>query len=296
MTRSISSHEFQPTSPIHSSLVPGRVVMRNGLRNPIATIRRTLGSVLDAFGLSGIAAPVAGSTRMTAPSSVVGSPGVRRSCARSAPPCRGRRSLRATDRNRGVPARVLRVPALAVVGRGEGGTVACARIQRAVGAEQDGTDRMGRVLLAPVVDEHLLGPGHDVARRLQARQPSADDAAVDVGSRRCRAGVVPDRRCVPDRCVECVQHVDVRLRRERRVERHPENPVVVGAVDLGAQIGEHRRLRRGPAGEHFDEPGFLRNEDATVGGEPHRHRLGEPAEDRRLLEPGRQRPSASCQR
>jgi hypothetical protein len=33
-TRLISSQVFQPTSPIHSSSVPGRWVMRNGLRRP----------------------------------------------------------------------------------------------------------------------------------------------------------------------------------------------------------------------------------------------------------------------
>ena len=50
-----------------------------------AMIRLALGSVLD-DGLSGRAAPVAGSTRMTVPSRVTGSPAVRRSWLLSAPP------------------------------------------------------------------------------------------------------------------------------------------------------------------------------------------------------------------
>src|ERR1700741_4585058 len=84
-TRLISSHVFQPTSPAHTSLVPGRTVMRNGLRRPCATMRRAFGSAL-VFGLPGIAAPGSGSIRRIAPSRLVGSPVVRRSWARSAPP------------------------------------------------------------------------------------------------------------------------------------------------------------------------------------------------------------------
>src|ERR671910_473572 len=49
-------------------------------------IRLAFWSGLAASGLVGRAAPVAGSTRMTAPSRVTGSPAVRRSWLRSAPP------------------------------------------------------------------------------------------------------------------------------------------------------------------------------------------------------------------
>ena len=84
-TRLISSQAFQPTSPAHTSLVPGRTVMRNGLRRPWATMRRALGSEL-VFGLPGMAAPVSGSIRRIEPSRLVGSPVVRTSWLRSAPP------------------------------------------------------------------------------------------------------------------------------------------------------------------------------------------------------------------
>ena len=84
--RLISSQSFQPTSPAHSSLVPGLNVKRKGLRSPWAMIRRALASLLDASGLSASAAPVAGLTRMMLPSRLVGSPLVRRSWLRRAPP------------------------------------------------------------------------------------------------------------------------------------------------------------------------------------------------------------------
>ena len=73
-TRLISSKMSHPTSPTQTSLVPGRIVNRNGLRRPWATIRRALGSALPARGLSGRPAPVSGSTRSTAPLRAVGSP------------------------------------------------------------------------------------------------------------------------------------------------------------------------------------------------------------------------------
>ena len=86
VTRLISSQSFQPTSPAQTSLVPGRVVIRNGLRRPVAIVRRTFGSLLPANGLPGSDAPVAGSTRRIDPSSPAGSPLVRRSWLRNAPP------------------------------------------------------------------------------------------------------------------------------------------------------------------------------------------------------------------
>jgi hypothetical protein len=85
-TRLTSSHVFQPTSPTQTSLVPGRMVKRNGFRSPCAMIRRAFGSELPASGLVGTPAPVVGSTPSTAPSRETGSPLVRRSWLRSAPP------------------------------------------------------------------------------------------------------------------------------------------------------------------------------------------------------------------
>ena len=48
---------------------------------------------------------------------------------------------------------------LAVVGAVEARPVAAAHVERAVGPEGDRADRVARELLAPVVDQHLLGPG-----------------------------------------------------------------------------------------------------------------------------------------
>ena len=66
--------------------MPGRTANLKGFRNPYAMIRRAFASGLAASGLSGSAAPVDGSTRISVPSRVCGSPVVRMSWARSAPP------------------------------------------------------------------------------------------------------------------------------------------------------------------------------------------------------------------
>jgi hypothetical protein len=84
-SRSISSQVLQPTSPTQTSLLPGLMVKRNGLRSPEATIRRALVSG-PVRGLSGSGAPVAGSIRRIVPDRPVGSPPERRSWLRRAPP------------------------------------------------------------------------------------------------------------------------------------------------------------------------------------------------------------------
>ncbi len=82
----ISSQLFQPTSPTQISFVPGRKAIRNGLRSPVAMIRRAFGSEDEARGFPEAATPVTGSSRSTEPLSPTGSPLVRRSCDRRAPP------------------------------------------------------------------------------------------------------------------------------------------------------------------------------------------------------------------
>ena len=244
-TRSISSQVFQPTSPTQTSLVRGRTPIRNGFRKPCATIRRAFGSELNASGLSGRPWPVAGSTRRRAPSSDVGSPAVRRSWLRSAPPSAvGGVSDRAGAAG-WVAARVERAPVLAPVGEVEAGAVAAADVERAVVAEREAADGVARILLAPVLDQHLLGAGHRVAGGLQPREPSGDDAAVGRGAGRCRARVredawrAPARRDPADRRVVRVEDVDVRRRREARIEREPEQAAVPEVVHVRAQVGEH---------------------------------------------------------
>src|SRR5687768_18187601 len=58
------------------------------------------------------------------------------------------------------------------------GALAAADVQRTARPEGQVADRVHGVLLAPVVDQHLLGAGHDVAGGPQAREPAADRAAV----------------------------------------------------------------------------------------------------------------------
>ena len=82
--RLISSQLLQPTSPSQTSLVPGRMVMRNGLRIPVAMIRPAL--LVNAGVPLGRLASVLAAMRMTVPSRVTGSPEVRRSWERKAPP------------------------------------------------------------------------------------------------------------------------------------------------------------------------------------------------------------------
>ena len=134
---SISSQSVHPTSPTHSSLVPGRNAKRNGLRSPEAMTRRALGSLFEARGLPDAAAPVVGSMRMIVPSSPVGSAVVRKSCERRAPPSRKRQRRRTTDLASRISAGVFRRAVLPVVNRFiEGGAVTSAGVERTVSAER----------------------------------------------------------------------------------------------------------------------------------------------------------------
>ena len=172
---------------------------RNGLRSPWAMIRRAFASEFEKSGFEGSAAPVVGSTRMIEPSSVTGSPAVRRSWLRSAPPS-----------ERGIRAWVDRTAVLSPVDEIEAGAIACAGVQGAVRPELDRPGRVRGVLLAPVLDQHLLGAGHHVAGGLQAREAAAHDAAVrgrgraGSDSRPRRARRLPQRGAVPPIAASCV--------------------------------------------------------------------------------------------
>ena len=144
--RLISSQVFQPTSPSQTSLVPGRIVMRNGLRRPEAMIRRTLA--------------VAGWPRWDCPASA--SPGVRvrgagrrrpvrwdrrevrTSWLRSAPPSAVGGASTVAGTARRIAARVDGAAVLAVVGEVEARAVAAGHVQRPVGAERECADRVAR--------------------------------------------------------------------------------------------------------------------------------------------------------
>ena len=82
--RSRDAVDLLPDVPTHVANVDlaspcGRAVIRNGLRSPYAMMRLALASALAASGLSGNPAPVSGSTRISVPSRVTGSPLVCRS-------------------------------------------------------------------------------------------------------------------------------------------------------------------------------------------------------------------------
>ena len=207
-------------------------------------IRRAFASGLPKSGLEGSAAPVAGSTRMIEPSSVVGSLDVRRSWLRSEPPSALGGDHRAADTARRVTTGVDRVPVLPVVGEREAGSVAGTRVKRPVRAELDRSRRVARVLLAPVLDQHLLRAGHHVAARLESREASADHAAVGGRARGRGAGVPPTRRRArrAELVVVGVEDVDVRVGREVRVERHPEQAAIPEVVDVRREVRERRSV------------------------------------------------------
>ena len=135
---------------------------------------------------------------------------------------------------------------------------------------------MAGELLAPAVDQGLLGGRHPAGAHREADQPTADQAAVGVRTRARRADVVPARRAAARDGVTRIQDVHVGAGREVRVERHPEQTAVPVVVDLGREVGEDRRGRVRDAVEDLDDPGLLRDEHAAVIGEPQRGRQGHP--------------------
>ncbi len=191
------------------------------------------------------------------------------------------RSHRAATPAGWIPARVDRVAVLAVVREVEARAVTPAHVQRAIGAEGEAAERVAWILLAPVLDQHLLG-----ARGVQPREPAADHAAVVRGPRRCGAGVAPARRGGRARVlVVRVQRVDERAPGgEPRVEGHPLQPSIPEVVHPGGEVREHGRGRVREVIEDQDASALLRDEHPAVGREPYGHRVRQPAPDRGLLE------------
>jgi hypothetical protein len=62
-----------------------------------------------------------------------------------------------------------------------------------------------------------------------------------------------------------VEHVDVGVCRELRVERQPEQSPVPEVVHLRSQVREDVRLRVRQRVEDLDETALLGDEDASVG-------------------------------
>ena len=193
---------------------------------------------------------------------------------------RAGRRLGATDHRRRVSARVARNPVLPPVGDVVVRALTRADVQRTVGAERQRSERVARVLLAPVLDQHLLEAA------AQARQPACDDAAVLHRARRRRALVTPARERRRVR-VLVVGVEDIHVRPpgpEAGVELHPEQSPVPEVVDLPAEIRVEGRRRVAEVVEHLDPAGLLGDEDPAVGREPHRRRLLQPAQRDRVLE------------
>src|SRR5215217_8459405 len=88
------------------------------------------------------------------------------------------RSKRRPDPPGRVSTRVYRVTLLSVVGKVEARSVPTTDVEGAILAKGQITYGVARILRAPVVYEHLLGAGHLVAARLQAREPPTDHAPV----------------------------------------------------------------------------------------------------------------------
>src|SRR5262249_7283903 len=76
---------------------------------------------------------------------------------------------------------------LPVVDVVEAGAVPGTGVEIPIAAEQERADRVAGELLAPVVDEHLLGAGHNVPADLQARHARRHEEAVGRRAVRARA-------------------------------------------------------------------------------------------------------------
>src|SRR6185437_16758765 len=88
----------------------------------------------------------------------------------------GRRGrLRAAETGRRIAARVERAPVLSVVDEVEARSIAAADVEHPVAAELKRSDRVARVLLAPVGQQDVFAARGDVAGRSQPRDPAGDD-------------------------------------------------------------------------------------------------------------------------
>ena len=187
---------------------------------------------------------------------------------------------------------------LAVVGEVEARAVAGGDVERAVGAEGQAPERVARVLLAPVLDQDLLGAGG-----VEAREPAGDHTAVAGGPWRRWAAVTPPwrRGRVAEHVVVRVEHVDERpAGGEARIEREAEHAAVPEVVHARAQVGVDRGGRVGDRVEDLDQAALLGDEDAPVRRESDPHRVGQADPVLRVLKAagrvGRRRERVRCGR
>ena len=192
---------------------------------------------------------------------------------------------------------VVRVAVLAVVPEPERRPFATARVELAVGTELESSAGVGGVLEAPILDEHLLGPGLHVPGRAQARDPRAHDTALAQVARACRrrravviclVRLTPDRRRAPDRGVMDIEDVHIRVGRKARVERQALDAAVGEVVNLGAEVREDLGCGVVRVGEDLDDPALLGHEHTAVLREFDCHRGLEAADRGRVLEASRQ--------
>ena len=200
---------------------------------------------------------MAGSTRTSAPLSAAGSPDVRRSWLRSAPPSAVGGARIAPGAPRRIAARIDRIPVLPEVDEVEARPVASGHVQRAVRTELDRAHRMTRILLTPVLDEHLLGPRHHIAVRPETRQPPAHDATVvgrtgrgwtAVGGRRPRCPIAEQFRRSPRRACTGRRRTAGPGNSDRAACRADRGPRSCGRWSAGRRTpsGWCRRGRRTP--------------------------------------------------
>ena len=207
-------------------------------------------------------------------------------------PLGGRRRLGSTYGGGRVAARILRrtriaprASVLAVVDVVEAGSFSSAHVERAVRAELEIAYGMAGELLAPPPEQGLLAAGHGrVAGGGEASESAADHATIGRRAGRARTRVVPDGSRPAGRRVVGVEDVDVRCRREVRVERQPEQAAIPVVVDLRSEIGEGRGFGVVEPVEYFDHAALLGDEDAPVAREPERGRVVQAADGDGLLE------------
>ena len=211
------------------------------------------------------------------------------------PALRTRRGEGGAHATRRVTAGVDRASVLAPVGEVEARAVTGAGVEGARAPELDGADGVAGVLLAPVLDQHLLAARHRVPARRQPGQPPTDHAAVSRGARRGRAGVGVDAGSARTRggrgraelVVIGVEDVDIRVRGEPRVQRHAQQAAVPEVVDVGIEVGEDVGRRVGQGVEDLDHAALLGHEHPAVGREPKGCRVRQAAEHDGLGEAGR---------
>ena len=106
-----------------------------------------------------------------------------------------------------------------------------------------------------------------MAARVQAREPCCGSCSRRLRCR-CPGSVSPQLRLVVR-----VQDVDVT---GRGLDRQPEQAAVPEVLDLGAEVGEHRRRRVVDAVERVDDARLRGHEHAAVRREPHTVGLPSP--------------------